>query len=214
MCIVCTGEYDISLTQLLCHNCQQITEIPKELINLNYIECGYTKISKIPKEFENLTYLYCENSKITEIPKELNKIAYLRCKNTKINNIPFTLIHLQYIELYNTKITEIPKELVNLNYINCCKTKIKTIPKELVNLTRLICDKTEAAPPFYLISSSYNLVTQDKSWFKTKHEIKKIIKLQKYWKIYFKYPILWKIAEYYTAKKYSPKNIMKYIDLK
>jgi hypothetical protein len=34
MCIIYTGDYDINLTQLLCRECQQIIEIPKELVNL------------------------------------------------------------------------------------------------------------------------------------------------------------------------------------
>jgi hypothetical protein len=48
---------------------------------------------------------------------------------------------------------------------------------------------------------------------KTEDEIKKIISLQKYWKLYKNLPTLWEIAEYYTKKKYSPENILKYIEL-
>lgn len=42
---------------------------------------------------------------------------------------------------------------------------------------------------------------------------KKIKKFQNLWKKYKKNKILWQIAEYYSAKKYSPLNILKYIDL-
>jgi hypothetical protein len=52
---------------------------------------------------------------------------------------------------------------------------------------------------------------------KTEDEIKKIIPLQKYWKKNGKFiinlPTLWGIAEYFSAKKYSPENILKYIEL-
>lgn len=41
--------------------------------------------------------------------------------------------------------------------------------------------------------------------------IKKIIKIQEEWKRYKRMKILWKIAEYYMSKKYSPENILKYI---
>lgn len=167
----------------------------------------------------DLTILNCDGCKhVTKIPKELNKLTYIYCINTKIKKISKRFINLQVLKCYNTKIKEIPKELVNLWYLDCRKTKIQKIPKELINLNKLICNKTDPIPPFYLISSSYDLVIQDKSWFKTQDEIKKIAKLQKYWKLYLKLysksPILWKIAEYYTAKKYSPENIMKYIDIK
>jgi hypothetical protein len=54
----------------------------------------------------------------------------------------------------------------------------------------------------------------DKSWEAKKYDLNKIIILQKYFKLKNKtLPILWKIAEYYTAKKYSPENIFKYINL-
>lgn len=57
----------------------------------------------------------------------------------------------------------------------------------------------------------------DRSWLKTITEVKKIIKLQKFWKKNRKFivnlPTLWKIAEYYTKKKYSAINILKYINL-
>lgn len=47
----------------------------------------------------------------------------------------------------------------------------------------------------------------------TKLKVKKIIKLQRFIKLYIRLPTLWKIAEYYTKKKYSPENILKYINL-
>lgn len=43
--------------------------------------------------------------------------------------------------------------------------------------------------------------------------INPVLKIQRYWRLYKKFPTLWKISEYYTSKKYSPNNILKYIDL-
>lgn len=40
-----------------------------------------------------------------------------------------------------------------------------------------------------------------------------VIKIQRYWRLRKKIPTLWKIAEYYTSKKYSPNNILKYVNL-
>ncbi len=141
-------------------------------------------------------------------------LTELNCNDCQsIKKIPSILVNLTKINCDNTKIKKIPKELVNLYYIDCRKTKIKEIPKELVNLGRLDCDRTAPPPPFNFIYYIHNVVIQDKSWFKTKYEIKKIIKLQKYIKLYLKLPTLWRIAEYYTKKKYSPENILKYINL-
>lgn len=38
-------------------------------------------------------------------------------------------------------------------------------------------------------------------------------KIQRRWRIYQKRKILWKIAEYYMAKKYAPENVLNFIDL-
>lgn len=46
-----------------------------------------------------------------------------------------------------------------------------------------------------------------------KLKVKKLIKLQRFIKLYIRLPILWRIAEYYTKKKYAPENILKYINL-
>jgi Leucine-rich repeat (LRR) protein len=166
----------------------------------------------------NIIRINCDGCrKVKKIPDDLTNLRYLQCRNTKIKKIPKTLINLQVLECYNTKIPEIPKELVNLWSLDCRKTKIQEIPKELINLTHLNCNKAKAQPPFYIESERIYLVTQDRSWCKTENEIAKIVKLQKYWKLYFKlysrHPVLWKIAEYYMSKKYSPGNIIKYIDL-
>lgn len=40
-----------------------------------------------------------------------------------------------------------------------------------------------------------------------------IVKIQRLFRWVKKLPILWKIAEYYSAKKYKPENILKYIKL-
>jgi hypothetical protein len=146
----------------------------------------------------NIIRINCDGCrKVTKIPDNLTKLRYLQCRNTKIKKIPKTLTSLQVLECYNTKIQEIPKELINLTHLNCNRAK--------------------AQPPFYIESERIYLVTQDRSWCKTENEIAKIVKLQKYWKLYFKlyseHPVLWRIAEYYMSKKYSPGNVLKYIDL-
>ena len=42
------------------------------------------------------------------------------------------------------------------------------------------------------------------------NKINEIIKIQRLFRWNKKLPVLWKIAEYYTAKKYSPENALKY----
>ena len=47
MCIICSNQYDINIIRLII--CNQITKIPKELINLQQLNCFYTQIKKKPK---------------------------------------------------------------------------------------------------------------------------------------------------------------------
>jgi len=45
------------------------------------------------------------------------------------------------------------------------------------------------------------------------YKLQSQIKIFNFYKKYKRNKILWKIAEYYMAKKYAPKNILKYINL-
>ena len=148
----------------------------------------------------NATKLDCRDCKnIKEIPKKLVKLKDLNCNRCEnIKEIPKELVNLKKLSCSNTQVKEISKELVNLKYLDCEHTQVKNIPKELVKIET--------------IYHNDNCI-QDKSWYKTSNETKKIIKLQRCIKLYLKLPTLWRIAEYYTQKKYSPENIMKYIDL-
>lgn len=223
MCIICTGDYDINLTELNCSNCNDIVEIPKELVNLKQLRCYYTEITNIPKELVNLEYLSCFGNEINEIPKELVNLIYLDCGEAYIERLPKELINLRELNCESCRILiEIPKEFVNLTKFDCYDTKVKEIPKELINLTHLDCRYSQVKEiPKELVNLKDVKIPLDciwdRSWIKTDNEINKINNFQIFWKKYGNYitklPTLWKIAEYYTARKYSPENIMKYLDL-
>lgn len=160
-------------------------------------------IKIIPKELINLTKLNLSGTKVKKIPKELIKLEELYCEGEIVLKIPNTFINLKKLKCFDsTNIKTIPKEFVNLTKLICYNTNIKNIPKELVNLKILI--------------KPQNCIW-DKSWIKNENEIQKIIILQRFWKrngkFIIKLPVLWKIAEYYMSKKYSPENILKYVDL-
>lgn len=121
-----------------------------------------------------------------------------KCCN-KIQEIPKELVNLIYLNCFKcTNLLYIPKELINLKKLEIRRTKVKRIPKELMNLRHV-----KFGPACFW----------DVSWLKDNFPINKIIPLQRYWKLYRKLPTLWKIAEYYTKKRYSPENILKYIEL-
>ena len=94
MCILCTGDYDETITELNLHLCFDITEIPNTLTNLTSLNCSSTNITEIPNTLTHLTTLWCYSTKITEIPNILTHLTNLNCSYTKITEIPNTLTNL------------------------------------------------------------------------------------------------------------------------
>jgi Leucine-rich repeat (LRR) protein len=96
MCIICTGDYDESLTKLDCDWCYTITEIPDTLTNLTTLDCYGTKVTTIPDTLINLTTLSCYGTKVTTIPDTLTNLTTLSCYGTKVTTIPDTLTKLKH----------------------------------------------------------------------------------------------------------------------
>jgi len=223
MCIICYGNYETNIKELHC--CDQLYEIPNNLTNLEILYCSCNNVSNIPKELTKLKLLFCEKTNIKKIPKELINLEVLWCNN-QVNKLPKELTKLTRLRWNETKSTYIPNTLVNLEELDICKSSIIKIPNELINLKILKCkDSLVDDIPLQLInlmqlyhndehkfvrkneSLDFSILIRQK---KIKHGFKKFMILFKKY-IFFKK--LWKIAEYYTQKKYSPGNILKYIDL-
>jgi Leucine-rich repeat (LRR) protein len=143
MCIICTGDYDESLTELDCHECSTITEIPDTLTNLTTLVCDYTKVRTIPNTLTNLTTLICNYTNVTTIPDTLTYLTTLYCHFTKVTTIPDTLTNLTELYCGETKVSGIPDTLTNLTILYCWDTKVTTIPDTLTNLTILYCWNTK-----------------------------------------------------------------------
>jgi len=62
MCIICTNEYDETITVLKC--CGNVSKIPNTLINLKKLNCSDTKIKEIPDILTNLQRLICWDTNI------------------------------------------------------------------------------------------------------------------------------------------------------
>ena len=170
----------------------------------------------IPETLVNLKHLDCDGTQVKIIPKNLINLQILICTNTQIKKIPNTLINLIELYCYNTKIKNIPNTLVNLQYLCCYRTQIKLIPNTLVNLQELYCNKLTLSNKLISLKYIYQLNNINNYWNyinkSDKHRLA-FIKLQKIFRLRKLFKILWKIAEYYTAKKYSPENVMKFINL-
>jgi Leucine-rich repeat (LRR) protein len=134
MCIICTGDYDDTITELDCQVCYTITEIPDTLTNLTTLSCYGTKVMTIPDTLTNLTTLYCDGTKVTTIPDTLTNLTTLDCSCTKVTTIPDTLTNLTALYCWNTNVTTIPDTLTNLTTLSCDRTNVTTIPDTLTKL--------------------------------------------------------------------------------
>lgn len=189
MCFICNSSYDSNITELII--CSNVLEIP-DLLELEIlIFCPNSQVRYIPNTLINLEILDCSNSQIKYIPKELINLIQLNCNNCPIEYIPDTLINLEILQCSNTQITYIPKELEYLQILDC--NNIKYIPIRLTLLQYL----------------------QYKGQLYNKFEIKQFVnKLYISYRLNYLYKwnkyknILWNIAEYYMAQKYSPNNII------
>ena len=180
-------------------NCSytELDELPFTLINLKYLDCSYTNLLELPYVFQNLENLLCNNTDIERIPDTFENLEYLHCSETDIEEIPNTLIKLKILDCNNTLIHSIPETLINIRFLYCTNTNIYNIPHQLINLIELESN----------ILDCESIILRQK---KIKNGFIKFIKLYKYYKIEH---ILWNIAEYYSAKKYSPNNILNYNNL-
>ena len=185
-----------NLKSLYCQSVQ-IYDIPNTFINLEYLDCSYTAINYIPKTLRKLEYLDCSYTAVDDIPNTLINLEYLDCSYTEITFIPDTLVLLEYLNCSeNIELNKLPDTLINLITLNCNSTDIIDIPKTLINLTEIYSDKLDT-----------NMIINRQK--KIKNGFLKFIKLYKLYRIS---DTLWKIAEYYIARKYSPNNIIHYID--
>jgi len=197
MCIICEDNYDINITELDLNKCQTIKEIPI-LPNLQKLDCYECKNIKEIPNLPNLQRLVCSNTDIKEIP-HLSNLQQLICSNTDIKEIPY-LSNLQQLICYECKnIKEIPN-LPNLQELNCSNTEIKKIPI-LHNLQILRYDigYFNDFIGFYPFNNK-----PIKHFYKTQTLKRKLLNLHRLNK---KWKTLWKISEYYTAKKYNTDNL-------
>jgi Leucine-rich repeat (LRR) protein len=128
MCIICTGDYDDSLTELQCYGCSTITEIPDILTNLTTLSCYGTKVTTIPDTLTNLTKLYCSCTNVTTIPDTLTNLTTLSCWSTNVTTIPDTLTNLTTLDCSYTSVTTIPDTLVKLEH-HLPKYNVKLLKK-------------------------------------------------------------------------------------
>jgi len=144
-------EYEKDI-EVLILSCNQLTEIPKEIGNLQQLRdlyLHYNQLIEIPKEIGNLQQLReltLSCNRLTEIPKEIVNLQQLQILNLSDNQlieIPKeigNLQQLQNLDLFCNQLTKIPKEIGNLQQLQklyLYDNQLTEIPKEIENLQQL-----------------------------------------------------------------------------
>jgi Leucine-rich repeat (LRR) protein len=208
--------YLLSITDMKC--CSITNIFPKFLINLQHLNCEQViHYIELPNSYKNLKSLYCQSAQIYDIPNTFINLEYLDCSYTAVEDIPITLINLEYLDCSYTEITFIPDTLVLLEYLNCSENiDLNKLPDTLINLITLNCNSTDIIDiPKTLINLTeiYSDKLDTNMIINRQKKIKNVfLKFIKLYKLYRISDTLWKIAEYYIARKYSPNYIIHYID--
>ena len=176
MCIICTHNYDTSIEELNCANCEIIKELPSNLINLKKIDihnckfinkipdtyinlqklrCSYTNITEIPSTFIKLDFLDINGCKIKKLPIELNKLKCIYCINSDLEYVPIQYIFLQRINYKNSNINE--KDLTYFNNIisNESVKQKKTYNLNTINKPKTIYDTSKVYYKFCTKCNDY-----------------------------------------------------------
>lgn len=125
----------------------------------------------------------------------INNIELLN--NHLINNLLFKSNNNQDIKIDIFNNNKLIIEYNNREYYNMDRKYIS-----IISFNRAYIHKLNENSLYKFKQECYDL-----------YKIQSQIKIFNLYKKYKKNKILWKIAEYYTAKKYSPEKILKYIDL-
>ncbi len=197
------------------------TYIPKECINLERITTNNTNtFLYIPDTLVKLNYLYLYGVEDTEIPDTLVNLKFLHLSHftRKQITIPKTLINLEELTIYDEEINEIPNELINLKKLTIRSKYINKIPDTLIKLEELyVKEKLIKEIPKTLINLrklEFINNKEDEKIINRNRKIKNtLVKFIKWCKNYIILKKLWKIADYYTSKKYHPNNILQYVNL-
>ena len=198
MCVICSKTWNSQMDELV--TCVDASEIPPELIELIFLDCQSTKVKSIPDTLTKLRHVDISDTGICEIPATLTNLEYLNCMYSNVCKLPTTLIKLSI--LHCDRISEIPPELINLANTNMSFWNISGIH----GITYF---RNESKQFYHGYLRSGSLLIRNN----VAHKAIELIKLQRRFRFRRKMRTLWKIAEYYTARKYAPENVFLYISL-
>jgi len=154
------------------------------------------------KEKEELIIQYCTFE--WKSPEDYINVKKIYTRKAYICKLPETLVNLTYLEFGKSSLEDkydLPDTLINLRHLEFDETFYRgAISKKLINLE-------------VYINYPYNSNDDEKVLESIKRNKIAWLKFLKIWRFQHKLVKLWKIAEYYTAKKYHPNNILNHVIL-
>ncbi len=125
--------------------CANLSKVP-DYINfkncfsaLKELYINYNNITEIPSELTNLEYLDCSMNYIKELPDTLKNLKVLKCFDNQLTSVPETYTSLKEVWAFNNNITGLPKELTKLETLWVSNNKLSDIPETYTCLIELIC---------------------------------------------------------------------------
>lgn len=128
-CVALT-EIPPTLTALreLSVNATEISEIPKTLTSLVTLECANNPfLLALPKELEQLEQLNCSCTIIDAIPKTFKNLKILKAFDTYIEDIPATFEALEHLDIRDAPVKHL-EPMQHLAFLDCFNTKVPYLP--------------------------------------------------------------------------------------
>ncbi len=113
-------------------DCSQnnLTVLPKGMVNLRILTCYDNKLTTLPNDMINLVYLECSSNKLIAIPN-FSKLKSLNCGSNQLLTLPDSFPALSDLGCENNQLTVLPKYLPNIIDIYCHLNQLTTIPEYL-----------------------------------------------------------------------------------
>jgi Leucine-rich repeat (LRR) protein len=217
------------LEQLYCQG-NELTELPELNETLQILNCANNNLTCLPNLNSSLQELYCYNNYLLFLPELNPNLRLLNCGNNELSKLPNLNEILFKLQCYGNQLEYLPELNDNLNYLDCGMNNILYLPKLNPYLEHLYCSNNKLTHyptinnnlialdsscnklPSSLTITCFRLTQQEKDLINRFNKCRFRIMCLKY-KRHFREWLYIKIRLPKIEKKYSPKNLVKILDV-
>lgn len=132
-----------NLRYLNCENCKNITDLPRTLTKLVYLNINNTNITSIPYTYVKLKYLLAYNSKLKHIHDTFTNLRVLLCdRSVSLVSLPRTCHKMMFLSCVRTpQVQRLPEMSAELVYLNTNMDLRRRYPRAHHSNTNLTDDQ-------------------------------------------------------------------------